>query len=81
MCLTKGESIYVPSNTRHRATALEPGTPLDVFTPVRQGPAWMMLVRHHRHFAYIRRKGGEAQLMRGRIVERNVYTTAQKTFT
>jgi quercetin dioxygenase-like cupin family protein len=34
--LTKGESIYVPSNARHGAKALEPGTLIDVFTPVRE---------------------------------------------
>jgi quercetin dioxygenase-like cupin family protein len=34
--LTKGESIYVPSNVRHGATALEPGALIDVFTPVRE---------------------------------------------
>ena len=34
--LAKGESIYVPSNARHRATALEAGTLIDVFTPVRE---------------------------------------------
>ena len=34
--LSKGESIYVPSNARHGAKALEPGTLIDVFTPVRE---------------------------------------------
>jgi len=34
--LAKGESIYVPSNARHRATTLEAGTLIDVFTPVRE---------------------------------------------
>jgi len=34
--LTQGESIYVPSNARHGAKALEPGTLIDVFTPVRE---------------------------------------------
>jgi quercetin dioxygenase-like cupin family protein len=34
--LTKGQSIYVPSNAQHGATALEPGTLIDVFTPVRE---------------------------------------------
>jgi len=34
--LTEGGSIYVPSNTRHGAKALEPGTLIDVFTPVRE---------------------------------------------
>jgi unsaturated pyranuronate lyase len=34
--LTEGESIYVPSNARHGAKALEPGTLIDVFTPVRE---------------------------------------------
>jgi quercetin dioxygenase-like cupin family protein len=34
--LTKGESIYVPSNARHGAKALESGTLIDVFTPVRE---------------------------------------------
>jgi len=34
--LVAGQSIYVPSNARHGATALEPGTLIDVFTPVRE---------------------------------------------
>ena len=34
--LSAGESIYVPSNVRHGATALAPGTLIDVFTPVRE---------------------------------------------
>jgi len=34
--LTKGESIYVPSNARHGAMALEPGALIDVFTPLRE---------------------------------------------
>jgi quercetin dioxygenase-like cupin family protein len=34
--LTEGESIYVLSNARHGAKALEPGTLIDVFTPVRE---------------------------------------------
>jgi quercetin dioxygenase-like cupin family protein len=34
--LSEGDSIYVPSNARHGATALEAGTLIDVFTPVRE---------------------------------------------
>jgi quercetin dioxygenase-like cupin family protein len=34
--LSAGESIYVPSNARHGAKALEAGTLIDVFTPVRE---------------------------------------------
>ena len=34
--LAAGDSIYVPSNARHGAKALEAGTLLDVFTPVRE---------------------------------------------
>jgi quercetin dioxygenase-like cupin family protein len=34
--LAEGESIYVPSNARHGAKALEPGSLIDVFTPVRE---------------------------------------------
>jgi|SRR5689334_2294002 len=34
--LSSGESIYVPSNARHGAKALEPGTLIDVFTPLRE---------------------------------------------
>ena len=34
--LSAGQSIYVPGNVRHGATALEAGTLLDVFTPVRE---------------------------------------------
>ena len=33
--LTAGQSIYVPCNVRHGARALEAGTLLDVFTPIR----------------------------------------------
>ena len=34
--LSAGDSIYVPGNVRHGAKALEPGTLLDVFTPLRE---------------------------------------------
>jgi quercetin dioxygenase-like cupin family protein len=34
--LSAGESVYVRSNVRHGAKALEPGTLIDVFTPVRE---------------------------------------------
>jgi quercetin dioxygenase-like cupin family protein len=34
--LSEGEAVYVPSNTRHGAKALEQGTLIDVFTPVRE---------------------------------------------
>jgi quercetin dioxygenase-like cupin family protein len=34
--LSAGESIYVPSGVRHGAKALEAGTLIDVFTPVRE---------------------------------------------
>jgi quercetin dioxygenase-like cupin family protein len=34
--LSQGESIYVPSNARHGAKALEAGTLIDVFTTVRE---------------------------------------------
>ncbi len=34
--LAVGESIYVPGNARHGAKALEAGTLIDVFTPVRE---------------------------------------------
>ena len=34
--LAEGESIYVPSNARHGAKALEAGSLIDVFTPVRE---------------------------------------------
>ena len=34
--LAQGDSIYVPSNARHGAKALEAGTLIDVFTPVRE---------------------------------------------
>jgi quercetin dioxygenase-like cupin family protein len=34
--LSEGESVYVPSNVRHGAKALEPGILIDVFTPVRE---------------------------------------------
>jgi len=34
--LSAGHSIYVPGNARHGAKALEAGTLIDVFTPVRE---------------------------------------------
>jgi len=34
--LSKGDAIYVPSNALHGAKALEPGTLIDVFTPLRE---------------------------------------------
>ena len=34
--LSPGDSIYVPSNTRHGAKAIDAGTLIDVFTPLRQ---------------------------------------------
>jgi quercetin dioxygenase-like cupin family protein len=34
--LCAGDSIYVPSNARHGAKAVEAGTLIDVFTPVRE---------------------------------------------
>ena len=34
--LSAGHSIYVPSGVRHGAKALEAGTLIDVFTPVRE---------------------------------------------
>ena len=34
--LAPGDSIYVPSNARHGAKALEAGSLIDVFTPVRE---------------------------------------------
>jgi unsaturated pyranuronate lyase len=34
--LSAGDSIYVPSNARHGAKALEAGTLIDVFTPMRE---------------------------------------------
>jgi quercetin dioxygenase-like cupin family protein len=34
--LARGESVYVPGNVRHGARALEEGTLIDVFTPVRE---------------------------------------------
>ena len=34
--LAEGDSIYVPSNARHGAKALEAGSLIDVFTPVRE---------------------------------------------
>jgi quercetin dioxygenase-like cupin family protein len=34
--LAEGESIYVPSNVRHGAKALQAGTLIDVFTPLRE---------------------------------------------
>jgi len=34
--LAAGESIYVPSNARHGAKALEAGALIDVFTPLRE---------------------------------------------
>jgi quercetin dioxygenase-like cupin family protein len=33
--LKAGESVYVPGNIRHGAKALEQGTLIDVFTPIR----------------------------------------------
>jgi quercetin dioxygenase-like cupin family protein len=33
--LSTGESIYVPGNVRHGAKALDAGTLIDVFTPIR----------------------------------------------
>jgi quercetin dioxygenase-like cupin family protein len=36
LVLSKGQSIYVPSNTPHGAKALESGTLVDVFTPLRE---------------------------------------------
>ncbi len=35
-CLRRADSIYVPSNVRHSTKALEAGTLIDVFTPVRE---------------------------------------------
>ena len=34
--LSEGDSIYVPSNVLHGAKALEAGTLIDIFTPVRE---------------------------------------------
>ena len=34
--LAAGDSIYVPSNARHGAKALEAGSLIDVFTPMRE---------------------------------------------
>jgi quercetin dioxygenase-like cupin family protein len=34
--LTPGETLYIPSHTRHGAKALEAGVLLDTFTPVRE---------------------------------------------
>ncbi len=34
--LSEGQSIYVPSNAPHGAKALESGTLIDVFTPLRE---------------------------------------------
>ena len=34
--LSAGDSIYVPGGTRHGARALEAGTLIDVFTPLRE---------------------------------------------
>jgi len=36
LLLSEGESVYVPSNTRHGAKALDQGALIDVFTPVRE---------------------------------------------
>ena len=36
LLLSEGESVYVPSNARHGAKALEQGALIDVFTPVRE---------------------------------------------
>jgi quercetin dioxygenase-like cupin family protein len=36
LLLSAGESVYVPSNARHGAKAVEPGSLIDVFTPVRE---------------------------------------------
>jgi quercetin dioxygenase-like cupin family protein len=33
--ITQGESIYIPSQARHGAKALEPSALLDTFTPIR----------------------------------------------
>ncbi|WP_117170711.1 cupin domain-containing protein [Paraliobacillus sediminis] len=34
--LSKGESLYIPSNTEHGVIALEPSSLLDTFTPLRE---------------------------------------------
>jgi quercetin dioxygenase-like cupin family protein len=34
--LSRGDSIYVPSNARHGAKALDAGALIDVFTPLRE---------------------------------------------
>jgi quercetin dioxygenase-like cupin family protein len=34
--LVPGEAIYIPSNARHGARALEPSALLDTFTPIRE---------------------------------------------
>ncbi len=34
--MKRGDSVYVPSNAKHNVTALEKGTILDVFTPIRR---------------------------------------------
>ncbi len=34
--LSDGDSVYVPGNVQHGAKALEAGTLIDVFTPVRE---------------------------------------------
>ncbi|HZH59824.1 MAG TPA: cupin domain-containing protein [Metabacillus sp.] len=34
--ITKGETIYIPSNAKHGVTALEESVLLDSFTPIRE---------------------------------------------
>ncbi|WP_456276434.1 cupin domain-containing protein [Bacillus sp. AK128] len=34
--ISQGESIYIPSNARHSATALEQSAIIDTFTPIRE---------------------------------------------
>jgi quercetin dioxygenase-like cupin family protein len=34
--LSKGETLYIPGDTLHGVTALEPGALLDTFTPLRE---------------------------------------------
>lgn len=34
--ITKGETIYIPSNAKHGVTALEESALLDTFTPIRE---------------------------------------------
>jgi quercetin dioxygenase-like cupin family protein len=34
--IKQGESLYIPSQAKHGAKALEPGILLDIFTPVRE---------------------------------------------